>query len=647
MKTTLEAHRQWSIDEASKVYRIDDWGAGFFGINERGNVQIDPHQDGRKIDLKELIDEIQRKGMDLPVMLRFSNILQKRIEDIHQCFRQSIRKSGYQGRYFTVYPIKVNQQRQVVQEIVRFGRSFDMGLEAGSKPELHAVLAMQDNPQGLIICNGYKDEAYIRMALIGQKLDRRIFIVVEKPSELKTIFRLSSDLNIHPQIGLRVKLSSAGSGLWQSSGGESSKFGLTVSEILDALELASSQGMLDSIKLLHFHLGSQITDISSIAESLKEVAHFYSELHKAGCEIEFVDVGGGLGIDYDGSRSNAPSSVNYSIQDYADTIVSALGEICRQRELPHPNIVSESGRALTAHHSLLVMDVLEATSPPLWKQEPQLSDQEDPALFTLQSILGRLSPETALESWREAIRVKEEVLDHFKSGRTGLTERAKCEQLFWTVARRVYRLLPDIEGGEEVADLKERLSDKYFCNFSLFQSLPDSWAINQIFPMMPIHRLDECPDREATLQDITCDSDGKVDCFIGDPGRPGEKRGTPTLPVHSFPPQDFYLIGVFLVGAYQEILGDLHNLFGDTNAVHVSLNDDGSYCFEEFIHGENVEEVLDYVQFQSADLLERISKLLGIGLGKGLIQPAEAEEMMALYRQGLKGYTYLLGAEIE
>ncbi|HSR69419.1 MAG TPA: biosynthetic arginine decarboxylase [Acidobacteriota bacterium] len=643
----MEAHQQWTLEEARKVYRIEDWGAGFFSINEAGNVQVDPHQDGRKIDLKELVDEIQRKGMALPVMLRFSNILQKRIEDIHQAFSQSSQEYGYQGRYFTVYPIKVNQQRQVVQEIVRFGRSFDMGLEAGSKPELHAVLAMQDNPDGLIICNGYKDEAYIRMALIGQKLDRRIFIVVEKPSELETILRLSSDLDIHPQIGLRVKLSSCGSGMWQSSGGELSKFGLTVTEILDAVELAGSRGMLDSIKLLHFHLGSQITDISSIAESLKEVSRFYSELHKAGCEIEFVDVGGGLGVDYDGSRSSAPSSVNYTIKDYADTIVSALSEICREQDLPHPNIVSESGRALTAHHSLLVMDVLEATSPPLWKQQPQLSQREDPALFTLRRILGELSVHNALESWREAVRVKEEVLEHFKSGRTGLSERAKCEQLFWTIARRVYSLLPDIEGGEEVADLKERLSDKYFCNFSLFQSLPDSWAINQIFPLMPIHRLNECPDREATLQDITCDSDGKVERFIGDPAWLGEQLGTPTLPVHSFPPDDPYLIGVFLIGAYQEILGDLHNLFGDTNAVHVSLNQDGTYSFEEFIHGENVQEVLDYVQFEAADLLERISKLLGIGLGKGLIEPAEAEEMMTLYRKGLSGYTYLVGEEVE
>ena len=631
---------EWTVEDSARLYRIRDWGGGYFGINEKGHVQVDPHQDGRNIDLRKLVDEIHSRGLHLPVLIRFSNILQKRIEDLHQCFETARKQAGYKGRYFCVYPIKVNQQRQVVEEIVRFGRPFDMGLEAGSKPELHAVLALMDNPLGLIICNGYKDDAYIRMALMGQKLDREILIVVEKPAELNRIFRISRLLKVRPQIGLRIKLSTCGAGHWERSGGESSKFGLTVTEILNAVAKARSENLLDSIRLLHFHLGTQITDLKTVRESMREISHFYSQLVGAGCDIQYINVGGGLGVDYDGTRSRAACSVNYSLQDYADSIVSALDEICRKHSLPHPHIVSESGRALTAHHSVMVLDVLEAAHPPLWKGVLKVTAQDSRALQSLYGLLQELERKNALQSWQQARRLKELILKSFKSGEASLQDRARMERIFWAIVHEVYRLLstgPGDDHPEELNQMKERLSSKYFCNFSVFQSLPDSWAIRQLFPIMPIHRLGERPDRQATLQDISCDSDGQVDHFIG------HQSPSPVLPVHRFRHCDDYLIGVFLVGAYQEILGDLHNLFGDTHAVHVSLEQDGRWHFEQLIRGENVQDVLQYVQFDAADLLERVSRLLGIGLGKGAIQPHEAEEMMTLYRQGLQGYTYLLG----
>ncbi len=629
---------RWTAGSAAQLYKIDKWGSGFFSVNQKGNVEIDPHKDGRRIDLKELVDDIGRQGLDLPVLIRFSNILEKRIEEIHTCFDSACRTHGYRGRYYGVYPIKVNQQRQVVEEVVRFGRVYNLGLEAGSKPELHAVLAMMDNPDGLIVCNGYKDEDYVRMALIGQKLDRKVVIVVEKLAELSMIIRIAQDLGIHPCIGLRIKLSSSGSGRWEESGGEQSKFGLTAAEIVRAVEIASSQGMLDSLKLLHFHLGSQITDISSIQESLKELSRFYIELTKAGCEIEYIDVGGGLGIDYDGSNSNGPSSVNYSMQDYAESIVSALGSLFDANGAPHPNIVTESGRALAAHHSVMVMDVLEATRPPLWTGMPAIDDGDDERLLGLRRILLSLNAENVRQGWQEANVLKREVLERFKQGSVSLNARASMERLYWTIAREAYRLMALWgDDSRRLVGLQEQLCYKYFCNFSVFQSLPDSWAIDQVFPVMPVHRLLERPSKEATLQDITCDSDGRVDRFIGSAG------SSPVLAVHDVLPGEPYLLGAFLVGAYQEILGDLHNLFGDTNTVHVSLDDAGRWRFEQIFHGEDVKDVLEYVQFDAADLLERVSRMLGYSLGKGKIEPAEVEEMMKLYREGLQGYTYLIG----
>ncbi len=628
---------EWTIAQAAELYSIQNWGSRFFSINEKGHVVVNPMKNGHTIDLKELADDLRSRRITLPVLVRFSNILQKRIEKVCSCFRIASEKYQYSGQYYGVYPIKVNQQRQLVEEVVKFGRPYNFGLEAGSKPELHAVLALMNNPEALIVCNGYKDEAYIRLALIGQKLERQIIIVVEKLAELHLILRTSKSLNIRPKIGLRVKLSTVGAGRWQSSAGDSSKFGLTAAEIMSAVEIMTTENMLDCIQLLHFHLGSQIPDIRQIKDGMKEIRRFYVELMRLGCNIRFMDVGGGLGVDYDGSRSNSNSSANYSVQEYADDVVYHLYEICEEEQLPHPHIISESGRALTAHHSVILFDILEATTHPLWEDSLKVNAEDDKTILDLWEIVQEFKESKLLEAWHDALELKDQALNKFSLGLLSLQERAKAERLFWTIARKIHDHAQNLDRvPEEFELLREQLVDKYFCNFSIFQSLPDHWAIDQAFPIMPIHRLNTPPTKEATLQDVTCDSDGNIDQFVT------ECSTNPVLPVHEFIPDQPYLFGAFLVGAYQEILGDLHNLFGDTHAVHVALNPDGSWRYEQIITGENVKDVLDYVQFEADDLLERMARLIGISLGKGTIQQDEADELMSLYRQGLSGYTYLV-----
>ena len=631
--------QKWSIEEAREHYNIYGWGAGYFDINEKGHIVAQPKLGSEHvIDLKHLVDDIQAKGYSLPVLLRFSDILKSSITNLATVFQNAIDEYQYKGQYHGVFPIKVNQQRQVVEEIVKFGRPYNIGLEAGSKPELHAILAIMDNPEALLICNGYKDAPFIRLALMSQKLGKKVFIVVEKLDELEMIHQVAKEVGVRPNIGLRIKLVSAGSGRWASSAGEFSKFGLNPMELVDALKIAKGYGILDCIQLIHFHLGSQITNIRRIKNSLKEAGRFYSELVRHGCNIQYIDVGGGLGVDYDGSKSTYHSSTNYTVQEYANDVVYHLLEICERENLPHPNIISESGRAMTAYHSLLVVNVLDVTSFPEWTNHVEIQKDDPEVVHEIFDVLESTSNKNLIESWHDATHLKEDAQNQFLMGILSLEHRALVERIYWGISRKVEKLstrlkfLPD-----EMKSLKNRLADKYFCNFSVFQSVPDSWAIDHVFPIVPIHRLNEEPDREATLEDLTCDSDGRIDTFIGN------NRGTEkTLRVHSIEPGESYHLGIFLIGAYQEILGDLHNLFGDTNTFHVSLNEDGSLNYEQIIEGEDVTDVLDYVQFKGDELAGRVAGFLIASVEKGTLTQEEADDYLALYKEGLNGYTYLV-----
>lgn len=629
--------RKWRTEDAAELYNVNGWGINYFGINDKGNVTVSPRKSkGPAIDLKELVEDLMLRDVALPVLLRFPDILDNRIEKISGCFNIASQEYNYQGNYYNVYPIKVNQQRPVVEEIVRHGKKFHIGLEAGSKPELHAVLAIMDNPDALIICNGYKDEEFIELALLAQKMGKRIFIVVEKLNELKLIKSVAERVNVRPNIGIRIKLAASGSGKWEESGGDQSKFGLTASELLEAITYAREADILDCIKLIHFHLGSQITNIRKIKSGLREVAQFYIQIQQLGCSIEFVDIGGGLGVDYDGSRSSANNSINYSIQEYANDAIYTLKDAADKNGLPHPHLITESGRALTAHHSVLVFNVLETSTPPNLSDEHRKIKEDDHDITReLKKILMDLSSRSMIESWHDAQQMREEALDLFSLGLLNLTIRAQVESLYWTIAGEVRRLTAEMKHPpEELRMLPKMLADKYFCNFSLFQSLPDSWAIDQLFPIMPIHRLQEKPMREATLQDITCDSDGKIDKFVG------PRDFVPYIPVHDLKEGEPYYLAVFLVGAYQEILGDLHNLFGDTNAVHVITDGDG-YEIQQILDGETVADVLDYVQFSAKKLVRTMETWVSNSVKEGKISVLEGKEFLTIYRSGLYGYTYL------
>ncbi len=628
--------RKWRIEDSAELYNINGWGLKYFSINEKGHVAVTPREGYASVDLKELMDELQVRDVTAPVLLRFPDILDNRIEKISKCFQQAADEYGYTAQNFIIYPIKVNQMRPVVEEIVSHGKKFNIGLEAGSKPELHAVLAINTDKNSLIICNGYKDENYIELALLAQKMGRRIFLVVEKLNELKLIADISKRLKIRPNIGIRIKLASSGSGKWEESGGDGSKFGLNSSELLDALDFLERTKMTDCLKLIHFHIGSQITKIRRIKNALKEASQFYVQLQNMGFHVEFVDIGGGLGVDYDGTRSSSSeSSMNYSIQEYVNDSVSALVDACVKNDLPQPNIITESGRSLTAHHSVLVFEVLETTSLPIWDEKEELGENPHELVDELYKIWDNMNQPRLLESWHDALQIREEALDLFGLGLLDLRTRAQIEQLFWSVAREVNEIASDMKHApEELRKISKLLPDKYFCNFSLFQSLPDSWSIDQLFPIMPISRLDERPDRTATIQDITCDSDGKINNFISPHGSNSH------LAVHALNNKEPYYIGVFLVGAYQEILGDMHNLFGDTNAVHVSVYKD-RYEIDQVIDGETVAEVLDYVQFSPKKLVRSVETWVTSSMKAGVITPEEGREFLSNYRSGLYGYTYL------
>ena len=631
--------KNWTIENSRDLYNIRGWGLEYFDINNKGHIIVQPQNgNNHSIDLKELVEDIQAKGYSLPALIRFSDILKASISNLANAFNKSIKEYSYEGTYHGVYPIKVNQQKQVVEEIIKFGRPFNFGLEAGSKPELHAILAILDNPEALLICNGYKDETFIRLALMSQKLGKRVFIVVERPGELKIIDQVAKEIDIKPNIGLRIKLTSAGEGRWAESSGEYSKFGLNSMELIDALDFAEQHNIKSCIRLIHFHLGSQITNIRRIKNSLKEVGRFYVEFRKAGCPIDYIDVGGGLGVDYDGSRSTYASSTNYNIQEYANDVVYHILESCQEENLPHPNIISESGRAMTAYHSILVFNVLDVTSFPEWTGQVEIPKEAPEIVQEIYAVLENTSNKNLTESWHNATHLKDEIHNQFLLGLINLRDRALCERIYWGISRKIQTLSEKLKYlPEEIKTLRKNLADKYFCNYSVFQSVPDSWAIDQVFPVLPIQRLNEEPNRDATLEDITCDSDGRLDNFIGT-----NRSTTPTLKVHELKQGESYQFGIFLIGAYQEILGDLHNLFGDTNTFHVSIQDNGSLKYEQIIESENVTDVLDYVQFNADELAGRVSGFLVNYVATGNITQGEADKFLSLYKEGLNGYTYLL-----
>ena len=628
--------KKWTIEDSKELYNINGWGTSYFSVNDKGDVYVTPCKDNTQIDLRDIMYELSLRDVTPPVLLRFPDILDNRIEKTASCFQKAAKEYNYQAQNFVIYPIKVNQMQPVVEEIISHGKKFNLGLEAGSKPELHAVIAVQCQSDALIICNGYKDQSYIELALLAQKMGKRIFIVVEKLNEIDIIAKAAKKLGVKPNIGIRIKLASSGSGKWEESGGDASKFGLTSSELLKALRILDDKGLHDCVRLIHFHIGSQITKIRRIQAALREASQFYIQLHKMGYGIDFVDCGGGLGVDYDGTRSSSSeSSVNYSIQEYVNDCIYTFVDAANHNNIPHPNLITESGRSLSAHHSVLVIDVLETASQPQMPEAFEPAPDSHKLVKDLYEIWDNLSPRTMMEDWHDAEQIREEALDLFNHGMVDLQTRAEIESMYWSVCREVNTLAKNLKHTpDELRGLDKLLADKYFCNFSLFQSLPDSWAIDQLFPIMPLQRLNERPTRTATIQDITCDSDGKIANFVTN------QHLSHILPVHTLRKNEPYYLGVFLVGAYQEILGDMHNLFGDTNAVHISVKD-GGYHIDQIIDGETVEEVLDYVQYNPKKLVRQLEIWVTKSVKEGKITIEEGKEFLSNYRSGLYGYTYL------
>ncbi len=626
---------RWTTSDASELYDVASWGKGYFSVGENGNLFVHPAKEpNRSIDLKQLVDTLEWRGISLPILIRFAEILKHRLGEMHQAFESSMREHGYQGRYCCVYPIKVNQQRQVVEEVFEFGRAYHFGLEAGSKPELLAVLAIADN-ETPIICNGFKDDEYIEMVMLAKKIGRQIIPVVEKFTELELIAKHAEQVGVKPIIGLRVKLASRGSGRWKSSGGYRSKFGLTVSEALKAVDFLKEREMEGSLQLLHFHLGSQITNIRQIKAAVIEAARIYVDLKKLGTGLTYLDVGGGLGIDYDGSQTDFESSVNYTLEEYARDIVYHIQSICDESDVQHPSIITESGRAVAAYHSVLVFNVLGVSDFGQEDLPASVPEDSEQPLIDLFETHRSLNKKNLLETYHDAQQALDSALNLFSLGYLTLVQRSLAENFYWAICRRILKLAGELEFfPEELEGLDGMLSDTYFCNFSLFQSMPDSWAVKQLFPIMPIHRLNEPPTRHAVLGDISCDSDGKIDQFID---RRDVKK---TLPLHTFN-NGSYILGAFLLGAYQEILGDLHNLFGDTNAVHVSLDEHGDVVLETVVQGDTVREVLNYVQYNSQVLIDAFRKDVETAVREQRIGYEEAGRLLKFYEAGMQGYTYL------
>jgi arginine decarboxylase len=640
VKLTQPEIRGWTVKDSAELYHIRSWGAGYFNINEKGNVEVAPAGEaGACIDLHEVVQDLQKRGYRLPFLLRFSDILKQRVQTLFTSFEETIKEYGYKGRYRGVYPIKVNQQRHVVEELINYGDPHGVGLEAGSKPELLVALALLQNPESLIICNGYKDSEYIETAMLAQKVGRNTIIVIDRYQEVELIIAACKKLNIKPRIGMRARLSTKGAGKWVESTGDRSKFGLTATEMVEVTERLRQVDMLDCLQLLHFHIGSQITAIRAIKEALREACRIYVELVKLGAPLQLLDVGGGLGVDYDGSQTNFHSSTNYSLKEYANDVVAAIQEACDLEELPHPDIVSESGRAMVAHHSVLIFNVLgvnEISSP---DKSPEIISEDEPeVVHKLYEVWSGVSRKNFIESYHDALAVKEEATSLFNLGYLDLKGRARIERLFWSICDKLLKIIDDLEYvPEELEGLQRRLSDTYYCNFSVFQSAPDHWAVKQLFPTLPLHRHKEKPTRRGILADMTCDSDGKVDQFID------LRDVKETLELHPFNNEPYYM-GMFLLGAYQEILGDLHNLFGDTTAIHMSLDVDHGYRIEAVVEGDSVTEVLSYVQYDRQELVGKLRVAAENAVRTGALTLEESALFRKRFEDGLAGYTYLYDA---
>jgi arginine decarboxylase len=637
MSTTNGLPRKWTIADSAETYGIKYWSNGYFSINDAGHVVSHPQgPEAGSIDLKELVDEVVRRGIGLPLLIRFSDILKSRVVDLHEAFKRAMTEYGYKGDYRGVYPIKVNQNRYVVEEITQFGRPYHYGLEAGSKPELLAVMGILDDEDALIVCNGYKDEEYIETALMCSKLGRKVLIVVEKFSELELIASTAKKIGVRPRIGMRIKLASKGSGRWEGSGGDRSKFGLSTREVVEAVRYLSEIDMLSCFELIHFHLGSQISAIRAVKNAMREAGRFFVEIVRLGAPLKYFDAGGGLGVDYDGSQTNFASSMNYTLQEYANDLVFSLQEICDAASVPPPTIVTESGRAVVAHHSMLIVDVLGVGEFDVGKAPDKLPDNASRVVRNLFDTWRDISTKNVREAYHDALEYREEALSLFSLGSLSLPERVVAEDVFWAICQKILKLVREMrEVPAEFEGLERTLSDTYFCNFSMFQSLPDIWAIDQLFPIMPIHRLGEEPTRRAVLADITCDSDGKIDHFI-------DRRDVKdVLELHPLIGGDEYYLGVFLAGAYQEILGDLHNLFGNSNTVHVSLAPGGGYQIEHVVTGDTVTDVLKYVSYAREDLVARVRRFAEQAVRSNGMSLEETRSLLRMYEEGLSGYTYL------
>ncbi|MCP4007194.1 MAG: biosynthetic arginine decarboxylase [bacterium] len=629
---------QWTTRDSAELYGISYWGGDYFSVGKFGDILVHPNGgegDGGSINLPDLLVELKRRGMRTPLLIRFSDILSSQVREIGACFDRAIAEYDYNGRYFGVYPIKVNQQRQVVEELIGFGSKRSLGLEVGSKPELLVALALLDNPDALIVCNGYKDRSYLETALLAQLLARNPIIVLDRPNELDMLLKISAELNIRPRIGVRARLASRGAGKWSESTGERSKFGLSATEIVSVVNRLRSEDMVDCLEMLHFHIGSQITSIRAHKNALGEASRIFVGLHELGAPVHLLDVGGGLGVDYDGSQTSTDSSMNYTTQEYAYDVIAAIRDACSERGVPHPDIITESGRALVSHASVLVFDVLSVDAMPENVGHPSPDPAENKTIRELWEVWSNITRDNVLESYHDAVQLKEETISAFGLGMIDLAGRARMEQLFWGCCERIQREARKLDYvPDDLRRLDRQLADTYYGNFSVFQSLPDSWAMDQLFPLVPIHRLDEEPTRPAIFADLTCDSDGKVDRFI-------DRRGQRNLIQLHSPDGRPYYIGAFLVGAYQETLGEMHNLFGDTDAVHVHLFSDGGYTVEQVVEGDSVDEVLSYVQYDRRDLAERVRKAVERSLRKGAITLEESALLRRRFEQGMSGYTYL------
>jgi arginine decarboxylase len=635
---SLRSIEKWKIQDSTDLYNIHNWGKGYLSINSKGNVEVHPDKNpARGVDLKELIDSLQERGISAPVLMRFPGILKHRLEEIRTSFDNAIREYDYNGKYVCIYPIKVNQQSHVVNEYLTYGVPLGFGIEAGSKPELLAIMGLVDNNEVPIVCNGFKDDEFIETVILAGKIGKKIIPIVEKWTELELIVKYAEKHGVRPRIGVRVKLASRGVGRWESSAGIRSKFGLTIPELLKAVEFLKARNMEDCLQLLHFHMGSQVSNIRNIKAAITEAARIYAELKLAGAGMRYLDVGGGLGVDYDGSQTNFESSINYTLQEYANDVVFRIKTVCEEAGVEHPTILSESGRAIISYHSMLIVNVLGRSGYEEAKADHyEVPNEEDPQpLHDLYEINTTFSPKNYLENYHDASQAREEAINLFNLGYLSLPKRAEAESLFWSICEKVKRVASeDPHMPEELQGLDEILADTYFCNFSLFQSMPDSWAIGQLFPVMPIHRLDEEPIRRGVIADITCDSDGKIDEFID------VREVKKTLELHPFNGTNYYL-GIFLIGAYQEILGDLHNLLGDTNAIHVSLDENGEVVLDHLIEGDTVSEVLSYVQFDPKEMIQKFRKETERAARDKRITLAESTLLLRFYIDGMNGYTYL------